>query len=92
MVELIEQKAAEAQKMALEAERLSALAQKASQEALAAIERKDRDTVTEKCKEAERHAAAAKDVEEKCKAAYDACKKAREDARAEAEASSKNAE
>jgi predicted nucleotide-binding protein (sugar kinase/HSP70/actin superfamily) len=65
---------------------LSALAQKASQEALAAIERKDRDAVTEKCKEAERYAASAKEVEEKCKAAYDACKKAREDARAEAEA------
>jgi hypothetical protein len=45
MVELIEEKAAEAQKCALEAERLSGLAQKASQEALAAIERKDRETV-----------------------------------------------
>ena len=87
MVELIEEKAAEAQKCALEAERLSGLAQKASQEALAAIERKDRETVTEKCKEAERLAAEAKEVEEQCKAAYDACKKAREDARAEAEAS-----
>lgn len=86
MVELIEEKAAEAQKCALEAERLSGLAQKASQEALAAIERKDRETVTEKCKEAERLAAEAKEVEEKCKAAYDACKKAREDARAMADA------
>ncbi|KAH8083412.1 hypothetical protein JL720_8296 [Aureococcus anophagefferens] len=85
MVELIEEKAAEAQKRRGGApERPRA---KASQEALAAIERKDRETVTEKCKEAERLAAEAKEVEEQCKAAYDACKKAREDARAEAEAS-----
>ena len=34
----------------------------------------------------ERLAAEAKEVEEKCKAAYDACKKAREDARAMADA------
>ena len=82
----IEARAQEAQKYALEAESLSQQAQQASQEALAAIERKDRETVTEKCKEAERLAAEAKEVEEKCKAAYDACKKAREDARAMADA------
>ena len=75
-VEEIEARAQEAQKYALEAESLSQQAQQASQEALAAIERKDRETVTEKCKEAERLAAEAKEVEEKCKAAYDACKKA----------------
>ena len=85
-VEEIEARAQEAQKYALEAESLSQQAQQASQEALAAIERKDRETVTEKCKEAERLAAEAKEVEEKCKAAYDACKKAREDARAMADA------
>ena len=68
-VEEIEARAQEAQKYALEAESLSQQAQQASQEALAAIERKDRETVTEKCK-----------------AAYDACKKAREDARAMADA------
>eukprot|EP00633_Aureoumbra_lagunensis_P002486 CAMPEP_0197287374 /NCGR_PEP_ID=MMETSP0890-20130614/3663_1 /TAXON_ID=44058 ORGANISM="Aureoumbra lagunensis, Strain CCMP1510" /NCGR_SAMPLE_ID=MMETSP0890 /ASSEMBLY_ACC=CAM_ASM_000533 /LENGTH=136 /DNA_ID=CAMNT_0042756943 /DNA_START=44 /DNA_END=454 /DNA_ORIENTATION=+ len=87
MVELIEEKAAEAQKLALETERISALAQKASQEALQAIDRKDGETVKEKCKEAEKYAAEAKENEEKCKLAYEACKKAREDARAEAEAS-----
>ena len=53
-VEEIEARAQEAQKYALEAESLSQQAQQASQEALAAIERKDRETVTEKCKEAER--------------------------------------
>ena len=63
-VEEIEARAQEAQKYALEAESLSQQAQQASQEALAAIERKDRETVTEKCKEAERLAAEAKEVEE----------------------------
>ena len=46
-VEEIEASAQEAQKYALEAESLSQQAQQASQEALAAIERKDRETVTE---------------------------------------------
>lgn len=85
MVELIEEKAKEAQQHALETERLSGLAQKASQEALAAIDRKESDVVKEKCKEAEKFAAEAKEVEEKCKKAYEACKQAREDARKEAE-------
>ena len=67
MVEHIEEKAAEAQKLALEAEKLSAHAQKASQEALQAIDRKDSECVKEKCKEAEKYAAEAKEVEEKCK-------------------------
>lgn len=85
VVELIEEKANEAKQFALEAERLSSLAQKASQEALTAIERKDPDVVKEKVKEAETYASQAKEVEEKCKLAYEACKKAREDARNEAE-------
>mmetsp|Transcript_21160 Transcript_21160/g.68252 ORF Transcript_21160/g.68252 Transcript_21160/m.68252 type:complete len:146 (-) Transcript_21160:79-516(-) len=70
MVELIEEKAADAQKLALEAEKLSAAAQKASQEALQAIDRKDSETVKEKCKEAEKYAAEAKEVEEKCKVLF----------------------